>query len=107
MVPKSPVLSVSCHPGSFSLPTFPLYKHGDVKNSFSVTGVAKSHLLPELGECFIFHHTPKVMAGLQVVCINDFLSAPACGLHKQTVNTQPEPNQTKTEKDPELPSQDF
>lgn len=50
---------------------------------------------------------PKAMAALQVVCINDFISAPACGLHKQIVNTQPEPNQTKTGKDPELPSQDF
>lgn len=106
-MPKSLVISVSCHLGSFSLPTRPLYKHGDVKNSFSITGVAKSYLLPELGECFISHHMPKAMAALQVVCINDFISAPACGLHKQIVNTQPEPNQTKTGKDPELPSQDF
>lgn len=82
MVPRSPVISVSCHPGSFSLPTFPLYKHSNVKNSFSVTGVAKSYLLSELRECFIFHHTSEVMTALQVVCINDFISAPAFGLHK-------------------------
>lgn len=59
-----------------------LEEPSNMKNSFCATGVAKSYLLPGLWECFVFHHTSKAMTVLQVVCINDFVLAPAFGLYK-------------------------
>ena len=78
------------------MPTL-LSEPSNVKNSFRATGVAKSYLLPEMTECLVFwfwfffvvvvvfcffHHTSKVMIVFQVVCVTDFILAPAFGLYK-------------------------
>lgn len=81
LCPHSPLYK---HP---SMPTLLLEESSNVKNSSGTTGVEKTSLPPELWECFIFHHTSKVMTVLQVVCITDFTLAPAFGVYNLTVNT--------------------
>lgn len=75
LCPHSPLYK---HP---SMPTLLLEEPSNVKNSSGTTGVAKASLPPELWECFVFHHTSKVMTVLQVVCITDFTLAPAFGFY--------------------------